>query len=110
MAETAKYLMVLSTSPDLMTAEKIANELVVDYLAACVQIIPAVKSFYRWQGKLDNSEEYLMLIKTVADKYDEIESKIKSLHPYELPEIIAVPITTGSSDYLSWIDDNTKPL
>lgn len=107
MAKKPQYLLVLSTCPESAVAEKIANELVQDRLAACVQIIPGVQSFFRWAGKVDNQDELLMFIKTTADKYGELEMKIKTLHPYELPEIIAVPISTGFSDYLSWIEDNT---
>ena len=110
MAETDGYIVVITTSPDQATAEMIAGQLVEDFEAACVQIVPAIKSFFRWQGKLEHAEEHLMLIKTRADKYDEIESKIRNLHPYEVPEIIAVPVTAGLSDYLIWINDNTKRL
>ena len=107
MAVTEKYQVIMTTCPDLAVAERIGNELVVHNLAACVQIIPGVKSIFRWQGKVDNVSEYLVLIKTVADNYSEVESKIKSLHTYELPEIIAVPVIAGARDYLAWIDDNT---
>ena len=110
MAETIDYITVLSTSPDTATAERIAGDLVEECLAACVQIIPGVRSYFRWQGRTENADEQLILIKTVTEKYDEIESKIKDLHPYDVPEIITVPVTGGLSDYLSWIKDNTKPL
>lgn len=110
MTGSDKYIMVLTACPDMPAAEKIAKELVDKRLAACVQIIPGVKSFYRWQGGVENAVEYLLLIKTVANKYAEIESIITSLHSYEVPEIIAVPVTTGLRDYLTWMDDNTKAL
>lgn len=99
--------MVITTSPDLMTAEKIAGQLVENRDAACVQIVSGVKSYFRWEGKLDMSEEQLILIKTAADKYNEVENTVKKIHPYELPEIIAVPVSAGFSDYLDWINDNT---
>ena len=102
--------MIMTTCPDAPAAETIASELVVKSLAACVQVVPGVKSFYRWQGQLDSAAEQLLLIKTAADKYDEIEKLIISLHSYEVPEIIAVPVETGLRDYLAWIDDNTKTL
>jgi len=110
MAASEKYLLILTTCPDIPAAERIASELVDKSLAACVQLLPGMKSFFRWQGKVENADEILLLIKTVTEKYTEIENIINSLHSYEVPEIIAVPITTGLRDYLSWIDDNTKAL
>lgn len=110
MAAETKYLMVITTCPDMPEAEKIASELIDNSLAACVQVVPGVKSFFRWLGKVENETEYLVLIKTAADKYTEIENLINNLHSYELPEIIAVPVTAGLRDYLTWIDDNTKAL
>lgn len=101
-------MLVLSTCPGSITAKKIANELVANNLAACVQIIAGVQSVFRWVGKVDSAEEHLLIIKTSADRYDELEQKIKALHPYELPEIIAVPINIGLADYLTWIDDSTQ--
>lgn len=108
MTKSPSYLLVLSTCPGSITAKKIANALVADQLAACVQVIPGVQSFFRWVGKVDHKDEHLLLIKTTADRYAELESRITSLHPYELPEIVAVPISTGLSGYLSWIDDSTQ--
>lgn len=108
MTTESKHLLVLSTCPGSITAKKIANELVANNLAACVQIIAGVQSVFRWVGKVDSAEEHLLLIKTSADRYDELEQKIKALHPYELPEIIAVPINIGLADYLTWIDDSTQ--
>ena len=110
MAGSEKYLMIVTTCPDAPVAEKIANALVDSSLAACVQIIPGIKSIFRWQGKLDSAAEFLLLIKTVAQNYAEIERLINDLHSYEVPEIIALPVTTGSRDYLAWIDDNSKAL
>ena len=110
MAGLDKYIMIMTTCPDMPAAEKIANQLVDKRLAACVQIVPGVKSFFHWQGKVENAAEHLLLIKTVSDKYTEIEGIIISLHSYEVPEIITVPVTTGLRDYLTWIDDNTKAL
>lgn len=102
--------MIVTTCPDEPAAETIANALVSRSLAACVQIIPGIKSVFRWQGQVEHEAECLLLAKTVADNYPEIENIINSIHNYELPEIIAVPITTGSRDYLAWIDDNSKAL
>ncbi len=107
MVENSKYLMVLSTCPDASTAKEIANALVGKRIAACVQIVSGIQSFFQWDDKVDSAEEHLMLIKTTAECYEELESCIKSMHPYELPEIVAVPISTGSSEYLSWLDECT---
>lgn len=108
MSEPAKHILVLTTCPGTITAKKIANELVMERLAACVQILPGVQSFFRWVGRVDNSEELLLLIKTTADRYPALESRICSLHPYELPEIITVPISGGLQGYLNWIETNTR--
>jgi len=108
MGSQPKHLLVLTTCPGTITAKKIANELVMEKLAACVQVIPGVQSFFRWVGKVDNSEEILLIIKTTTDRYPELQSRIVSLHPYELPEIIAVPISSGLEGYLAWIESNTS--
>jgi periplasmic divalent cation tolerance protein len=102
------YLLVITTCPGSITAKKIATTLVADQLAACVQIIPGVQSFFRWVGKVDTKDEYLLLIKTTAQRYADLEARITALHPYELPEIVAVPISTGLAGYLSWINDCTQ--
>ena len=109
MAEKPQHLLVLTTCRGSITAKKIANEVVLQKVGACVQIINGVQSFYRWVGKVEKSEEQLLLIKTTSDAYEDLEKCIKRLHPFELPEIIAVPISTGLTDYLSWIEDCTKP-
>lgn len=106
--KSPQHLLVLSSCPGPITAKKIANDLIIDKLAACVQVVSGVQSFFRWVGKVDSSEENLLLIKTSADCYEELEKRIRAMHPYELPEIIAVPIHSGFAEYLSWIDDCTK--
>ena len=103
-----KYLVVINTCPGSITAKKIANTLVADHLAACVQVVPSVQSFYRWVGKVQNSEEHLLLIKTTEERYPEVEACIKALHPFELPEIIAVPVSGGLEAYLSWLGESTR--
>ena len=77
-------------------------------LAACVKIMPGVTSIYRWVGKVDSAEEVQLFIKTTKQRYPDLESKIKALHPYELPEISAVPIVAGLGEYLNWIDSSTQ--
>lgn len=108
MNDETKYLLVLSTCPGSISAKKISQDLISEKLAACVNIVPGVQSFFAWVGKLDTANENMLIIKTTADNYEELEKRIKKLHPYELPEIIAVPIQTGFAGYLDWIDTNTK--
>ncbi len=98
------YRLVLSTCPDRQSADAIASRLVEDGLAACVNIIPGLRSVYMWQGKVEHSNELLLLIKTRVHCYGRLEEVIRRRHPYELPEIVSVPIETGLTEYLSWID------
>lgn len=104
--QTEHYCMVYCTCPDQSVAERIADTLVDKNLAACVNIIPHLKSVYRWKGVKESSQEALILIKTRLDCYANLEAAIRALHPYELPEVIAVPITRGLSAYLAWINEN----
>jgi len=100
------HLLAYCTCPDGDSARAIANALVDEGLAACVGILPGVQSVYRWQGRRESAREHLLTIKTRRDAYAALERAIVALHPYELPEIIAVPITQGLAGYLAWIDDN----
>ena len=100
------YIQITTTTETKEQAEKIAQYLVESKLAACVQINGPITSIYRWKGKVENAQEWLCLIKTQDDLYDKVEAAIKKLHPYETPEIIAVPIVKGSIEYLDWIDKN----
>jgi periplasmic divalent cation tolerance protein len=99
-----RYQIILCTCPDKDTAEKIARLLVNSNLAACVNILPGLTSIYLWQEQIESAQEYLLLIKTNITSYQAIETTIKKHHPYELPEIIAVPIENGLPEYLHWID------
>jgi len=107
MSKQSKHLLVLTTCPGSITAKKIANDLVAEKLAACVQVIPGIQSFFRWVGKVDNSEEILLIIKTTSDRYQALEDRVISMHPYELPEIVTLPINGGLAGYLAWIETNT---
>ena len=107
MSEETKYLIVLNTCPGSITAKQIAQDLVANNLAACVNIIPEIHSYFKWGNTIKNEEEYLLVIKTTVDAYPRVQKKILSLHPYELPEIIAVPIDTGFEGYLNWINLST---
>ena len=101
------YIQITTTTETKEQAQTIAKHLVETKLAACVQITSPITSIYRWKGKVENTQEWLCLIKTRDDHYNKVEAAIKSLHPYETPEIIAVPIVKGSKEYLNWLDDET---
>jgi periplasmic divalent cation tolerance protein len=102
------YQLVLTTCPDVATAERIAQALVSERLAACVNILPIAKSIYLWKGQLESAAEHLLIIKSMVRGYRMIQKRILDLHPYELPEVIAVPVTGGFADYLAWIRDPDK--
>ncbi|MGA2417780.1 MAG: divalent-cation tolerance protein CutA [Candidatus Staskawiczbacteria bacterium] len=102
----AKYVQIFTTTASKKEAEKIADVLVKKGLAACVQIAGPVQSIYKWKGKIQKEKEWLCIIKSISNKFEEIEEKIKSLHSYKLPEIIALPIEKGSAEYLEWIYEN----
>lgn len=103
------YILVHTTLPDEDSARSLARALVEARLAACVAIGAPVESLYHWQGAIENAREVPLTIKTRADCYASIAEAIRSRHPYELPEILAVPVTDGHPDYLAWIDASTKP-
>jgi periplasmic divalent cation tolerance protein len=99
-------LVVLCTVPDRKQATRIAHLLVDEQLAACVNLVPGLVSVYRWQGAVQQDDEILLLIKTTQGVYTKLEQRLRALHPYELPEIIAVPVQAGQADYLQWISDS----
>ena len=101
-------LVIYCTCPDRSTAERIAGNLVESHLAACVSIMAPVTSVYSWQGKIETEEECRLMIKTRQDRYPDLEQTLVNLHPYELPEIIAVPVVRGLPAYLHWIDKCTQ--
>ena len=103
LAEPIEPIVVLTTCPDEPSAGRIARDLVESGLAACVSRVGPVHSTYRWQGAVHDEPEVLLVIKTVSTRYSELEMRLKSLHPYEVPEIIALPVTRGSADYLGWL-------
>ncbi|MGZ4967923.1 MAG: divalent-cation tolerance protein CutA [Methylobacter sp.] len=99
----ANHQIIFCTCPDKNTAETIARLLVTNNEAACVNILPGITSIYTWQGQIESAEEHLLLIKAHKDCYQAIETTVRDHHPYELPEIIAVPIERGLPEYLKWI-------
>ena len=101
-------LLALSTFPDLETARKIAQNLVAAKLAACANIFPSIESIYSWKGKIENGNETLVLFKTTEDQHAAFQEKLRSLHPYEVPEILFTKIDGGLPDYLRWVIENCR--
>ncbi len=102
------YILVLSTCPDLSGAKRIASSLVESRVSACVNIVPKIASVYRWKGAIECEEEYLLIIKTRVECFPAVRDKILGEHPYELPEVIAVPLVDGFDKYLRWIDSELQ--
>lgn len=98
------YLQVMTTTETQEDARRIARTLVEKRLAACVQVIGPLSSTYWWQDKVEEAQEYLCLIKTRHDRFEQVAAAIRAVHPYEVPEILAVPVASGSRDYLAWLD------
>lgn len=101
-------LLCLTTCPDAASAERIAAALVEEHLAACVTIVPGLRSVYRWQGAIERADEHLLLIKTTADEYPALQARLQTLHPYELPELLAVEAVDGLPAYLQWVADAVR--
>lgn len=100
-------IIILTNFPERDGAVQLARELIAQRLAACVNVLAACTSVYRWRGEVETAQEVPMLIKTRAALYQEVEAAIRKRHPYELPEIIAVPASCGLPDYLQWVTDET---
>ncbi|HEB86184.1 MAG TPA: divalent-cation tolerance protein CutA [Gammaproteobacteria bacterium] len=109
MSNDSPYLIVFSTCPDERVAEHVAETLIDRRQAACVNIIPKIRSIYHWKGNIERDWEVLLLIKTHKAQFQALEDTIVELHPYELPEIVAVSLETGLADYLRWIDSTLEP-
>jgi periplasmic divalent cation tolerance protein len=101
-----KALIVYVTAANRKDADKIAQTLVKERLAACVSIVPLVYSRYWWQGHIENSEELLLIIKTLSRKYKALERRVRSLHSYTVPEVLAIPVLHGNPDYLKWLEES----
>jgi periplasmic divalent cation tolerance protein len=99
---------VLTTASSDDEARKVARHLVEQRLAACVNIVPRIESIYRWQGKVESSHEWLLVIKTSVEKFPAVRDAIRDLHSYDLPECIAVSIDDGSTEYLEWLADSVR--
>jgi len=105
----SERIVVLCTVGSTEDAERIARQLVEQHLAACVNVVAGVVSFYRWKGALERDEERLLVIKTRAERLPELRAAVVALHPYEVPEIVALPIQDGHAPYLEWIDQSVTP-
>ena len=102
----AKILLALSTFPDAETARRISNQLVTEKFAACANILPAVESVYRWKEKIETAAEVIVLFKTTQDRQKAFQEKLRSLHPYDVPEIIFMSVTNGLPEYVRWVIEN----
>jgi periplasmic divalent cation tolerance protein len=100
---------VLTTVPDADLGAMVARKLIEDRLAACVNVIPGVCSFYRWEGRVQEDAEVLMVIKTSLERCDELAARINDLHPYDVPEVLVLPADGGSTPYLNWVETETRP-
>jgi len=98
------YIQVITTVEQKEDAEKIATALVENRFAACVQVLGPLTSYYQWQGKLETAQEYLCLVKSRKDLFSKLETVVRDIHPYDVPEILATPITDVSRDYLTWLE------
>ena len=103
-----KYILVLITASSLQEGERIGSSLVEEGLAACCNIIPEIKSIFKWKGKICKEKEVLLLVKSKKALFKKLQERVKKLHSYEVPEIIAIPIEAGLKDYLKWVDEVVK--
>ena len=104
-----EFIQLFTTTEKKDDAEVISREIVEKRLAACAQVVGPIKSTYWWREKIEQTEEWLCIMKSRKDLYEELEKAIKSIHPYEVPEIVAVPIVSGSQSYLDWLEQEVKP-
>jgi len=103
-----QYIQVFVSCASREEAKSLVDALLNDQIIACAQILPGIESFYRWQGQTERAEECLLLLKSQSDKFPAIERTIKALHSYDVPEILAMPVTAGSTAYLKWINEQIK--
>ncbi len=107
-ADSETFLVILTSCPDAGSTERIAQALVERRVAAGVNIVPGIRSIFRWRGAVKSAAEQLLFIKCLAANYDAAEQVIKELHPYEVPQVIALPIAAGAADYLAWIGQSSS--
>jgi periplasmic divalent cation tolerance protein len=106
---SAERVVALSTVGSAEAAEEIARALVERGVAACVNVVPGIVSFYRWQGELQRDGEWLLVIKTRAERFEALRAALVALHPYEVPELLALPVVAGHEPYLHWLDESVRP-
>jgi len=104
------HIVVMITVPSREVGEQIGSALVERRLAACVNIVPGIASIFHWQGNVENDNELLLIAKTRGDLFNRLATSVKQIHPYDVPEVIAVPIIAGSNEYLAWIDTETAEI
>jgi periplasmic divalent cation tolerance protein len=107
--QPAAILVVFTTLPDVQSAHALADSLVAERLAACVSVLPAAHSVYRWQNNIEHATETPLMLKTTVARYAALEAALRARHPYATPEIIALPVTHGLPDYLAWVAAETHP-
>ena len=108
-ASDAEIEVALVTAPDTETGERIARALVEERLAACVNLVPGLRSIYRWEGAVEEASEVLLVVKTRADRAAALERRLLALHPYDVPELLRFPARGGSAPYLRWVAEETAP-
>lgn len=96
-------VVVLVTAPDAEVAARLARTLVEEKLAACGNVVPGLRSLYRWKGAIEDASEVLLVLKTARDRLRDLSDRVRALHPYEVPEVVALPIVGGNEEYLDWI-------
>lgn len=106
--DPAEAIVVFTTAADIEEARRLAEMLVEKRLAACVQILPAIESVYRWQGRIERQPEVLLLAKTQRARFEDLEREVRAIHSYETPEVVAVPVSAGSHPYFQWLADSLK--
>ena len=108
MERPTAYVEVRVTAPDAATATRLARLLVEERLAACVQVLPGITSVYRWEGAVETAPEHLLLVKTTSERFEAIRMRVRSEHPYDTPEVIAVPVVAADPRYAAWLDASTE--
>ena len=108
MGPDTDFVVVLTTFPVDRDVDQFAQTLIGEKLAACVNVLPAMRSIYSWKGTIETSAERQVVIKTSSGRVRDLELRVKALHPYEVPEFVVIPIVEGSHDYLSWISESTR--
>jgi periplasmic divalent cation tolerance protein len=101
-------IVVLTTCAAKADAERMARALVDGRLAACVSVVPGVRSFYHWKGATETGEEFLLIVKTSRDLFGALQAEMEKIHPYEVPELLALPVVAGAENYLSWLQSNLR--